>query len=308
MHIAVVGTGLAGLAVGWHLLKEGCQITFFDERELGQGASGVAAGLVHPYAGEKARRSQNASESLAQMEELLALSEQELGRPVIIHREIIRIAYSDEQRINLKAAEDVEEIAPDEFLIRSGMTVDVPSHLQGLFLACQKKGARHILQKVPMDGPLDGFDHTVFACGSGWSSSPFARGLPLKPMKGQVLLLRLNQPLAKSHIAKGYLARTLDPRLVYLGATYERRFTDEQPCMESASQELLPRLSRLLPSGCTWEILGCRAGVRLCRQGDNFPFGKRIGENCWWLAGLGSKGLLYHAYLAKKLVCDILTT
>jgi len=56
MNIAVVGRGLAGLAVGWHLLRLGCQVTFLDEKELGCSASGVAAGLMHPYAGDKARR------------------------------------------------------------------------------------------------------------------------------------------------------------------------------------------------------------------------------------------------------------
>ncbi len=308
MRIAIVGTGLAGLAIGWHMLGEGCQIVFFDHRSLGKGASGVAAGLVHPYVGQKARRNNKATEGLSHLEELLTVSENARGSSSIIQRGLIRVAINEEQRINLKEASDVEEIAADEFLIHSGTTIDVPLYLQGLFLACQKRGAIFYSEKVSLDAPLTDFDHTVFAVGNEWITSSFAKNMPLKRMKGQVLLLRLSEPLERSRIVKGYLAKTSDPHVAYLGATYERRFDDGEPSLEVAHHQLIPRLNQLLPASCRWEILGCRAGIRLCLEGE--AFGKelvnRVDDKCWWLGGLGSKGLLYHAYLAKKLAYDIL--
>lgn len=305
MKIAIIGTGLAGLAVGWHLLQEGCSITFFNNCEQGYGASGVAAGLMHPYAGNKALRSVEANEGLAHTEELIAVSEEALGRKVVVQRGLIRIVLNDEQRTNLRQADDAEEIGPDQFLIHSGSTVDVPSYLEGLFLACKKLGADHIRQSVSLDGPLEGFTHTVFACGNAFLSSRLAGRYPLKAMKGQVLMLKCSAPIERSRIAHGYLAATFDPHIVCLGATYERKFPDGGPCLEKAMEDLVPKISQLLPPGISWEIIDCRAGVRLIREGFYFPFAEKLDSNCSWIGALGFRGLLYHALLGKKLSCAI---
>jgi len=305
MSIAIVGIGLAGLAVGWHLLQRGYKITFFDEKGIGEGASGVAAGLMHPYGGLKARRSWDATEGLENTEELLIVSEKALRRPVVIQRGILRIALDDEQRKNLKKGSDVEEIAPDQFLVKSGMTIDTPSYLEGLFLACQEKGAKLVERRVSLSEPVEGYDATVFACGDIFYTSPFAQKFSLKLMKGQILTLKLSQPIYQSRIAKGVLAATFDPHIVYFGATYEKTFEDDKPHLEIAKELLLPKLDILLPKGCDYEIIDCRAGVRLIRQDFYFPYTERLGEKCWWIGALGSRGLLYHAYLGKKMSYDM---
>jgi len=53
-RIAIVGGGFAGCAVAWHLLaaaRPGAPIAvaLFDGAGLGGGASGAAAGLLHPF-------------------------------------------------------------------------------------------------------------------------------------------------------------------------------------------------------------------------------------------------------------------
>jgi glycine/D-amino acid oxidase-like deaminating enzyme len=311
MHIAIVGTGLAGLAVGWHLLQLGLRVTFFDEKKIGQGASGVATGLVHPYVGEKARRSWRASEGLSHTEELIASSEKMLGCSVCVQRGLVRIALDDEQRCSLTSARemygDVEQIGGSEFLLRAGITIDVPAYLEGLFGACQKLGAEYVRQKVSLNQPVPEFDRTIFACGSQFLTSSFARELPLRAMKGQVLTLSCSQPIERSRIAKGYLAATFQPHLACLGATYEKQFSDEQVCLSTAMGELLPRTGVLVPPSCTWQVIGCRAGVRLMRQGSYIPFVEQLNEQCWWIGALGSRGLLYHAYLGRKLAEALLT-
>lgn len=53
-NFAVVGGGFAGCAVAWHLLaaaraRAPIAVTLFDGAGLGGGASGAAAGLLHPF-------------------------------------------------------------------------------------------------------------------------------------------------------------------------------------------------------------------------------------------------------------------
>ena len=50
---AIIGGGFAGVATAWHLLAAGqgsiATLDLFDASGLGGGASGAAAGLLHPY-------------------------------------------------------------------------------------------------------------------------------------------------------------------------------------------------------------------------------------------------------------------
>ena len=51
---AVVGAGFAGIAAAWHLMQQGSQVGptevhLWDVAGLAGGASGAAAGLLHPF-------------------------------------------------------------------------------------------------------------------------------------------------------------------------------------------------------------------------------------------------------------------
>lgn len=53
LHYAVLGAGLAGLSVAWHLLKHSpkdsrVSVDVYDKNGIGAGASGVSGGLLHP--------------------------------------------------------------------------------------------------------------------------------------------------------------------------------------------------------------------------------------------------------------------
>ena len=51
MKVAIVGAGFSGLACAWHLLHmqtEPPQVTLFDRKGIGGGASEITAGLIHP--------------------------------------------------------------------------------------------------------------------------------------------------------------------------------------------------------------------------------------------------------------------
>ncbi len=54
--IIIVGGGIAGLALGWHLSKKGEKITVIEQYHVGSGASGVASAYLEPRLGTGAMR------------------------------------------------------------------------------------------------------------------------------------------------------------------------------------------------------------------------------------------------------------
>lgn len=299
MRVAVIGRGLAGLGVGWHLLQRQVRVTFFDASDLKESTSAAATGLVHPYAGEQVRRSWRATNGLFHLEQIL----NQLPAGVLLQRGILRITTLPKQALQLKKAAhlygDVQEVHSNMFLISSGLTLDTPLYLQELFAACLSKGAQFIKEKIDLDRNIDGYDATVFACGAAFTTSPFASSMLLSKVKGQSLQLRGEEVLKQSCVAKGHLSVTANPHTVILGSTYEREYTTESCDHLVAQKNLLPKLCVF--SKDPMHVMGCKAGIRLVRKNSYIPYVDDLGNGCYWMGAMGSRGLLYHAYLGSLL-------
>src|SRR5579862_7065479 len=75
MRVAIIGAGFSGLSLAWQLIDSGqCTVTLFDQKGIGAGASGIAAGLMHPYPGKEGKRSFLASEGIAATQRLLQIA------------------------------------------------------------------------------------------------------------------------------------------------------------------------------------------------------------------------------------------
>jgi glycine/D-amino acid oxidase-like deaminating enzyme len=279
--IAIIGAGFVGLAAAFYLADR-FQVTLFDHKGIGGGASGISSGLLHPYPGEKGRRSWHADEAMAATRELLKVAESELGRLVADYGGIVREGECQGKE------EDVELLPDGRFLIRSGITVFPRLYLEGLWKACEKKGVELMVKKVGALQELDGYDYKVIAAGA--KVREFAH-VNVNFVKGQVLTCQLEEPLQRSVAAKRYLAMTEDPMLGHLGATYEREFADDLPCVETAIKLLEPKL----------KVVGCRAGVRVTNPAHYFPILEQVNATTWVMTAFGSRGLLYHAYFGQKL-------
>lgn len=313
MKVAIVGAGLSGLSVAWKLLEtKKFSVTLFDAQGVGGGASGVASGLMHPYAGEQARRSHFATEGLMATRHLLAQVEHILGSSVASYDGIVRVIQNAEQERAFESHRteygDVALLGNGHVLIRSGVTVYCQRYLQGLWEMIRSSGGRLeqvLIQNV--DG-LSDFDAIVIAAGFGVSQFAECRELPLKFTKGQVLFAQAPQeaaPLKHSLIGKGYIALGENPGEYHLGSTYERGFTSASASLETAKSLILPNVLKWFPEAEHWKMTGCRAGVRVIRSGDYFPIVQRLNQKCWVVTALGSRGLLYHALLADQLVSQL---
>ena len=220
---------------------------------------------------------------------MLQVSEDQLGRPVAHYGGILKKGQC------LDPQEDVEQLSSDTFLIHSGITVFPELYLEGLWQACKKRGVQLILQKINFLQELAEFDQIILAAGAGIRHFPECRHLKINFVKGQVLTCVLEKPLERSIAGKRYQALTSSEQVCHLGSTYERDFTDEGPCKETALALLQPNT----------EVLDCQAAIRVTNPAHYFPIVEQINPKTWVITALGSRGLLYHAYLGKQFLKNL---
>ncbi|MES2123026.1 MAG: FAD-binding oxidoreductase [Chlamydiota bacterium] len=314
MHVAILGAGFAGLSTAWHLLEGGAEVTVFDPKGIGGGASGIAAGLLHPYVGEQGRRTLFATEGMKASEFLFEVAQAHTEKKVVLSRGIVRYTQEQEQEetftSHIAAHGDVARVGDHQFLITSGMTVDCSAYLEGLWHAARKRGAHLVEKAMTSLSQLGEYDQIVIAAGAGVWQLEECQGLPISAIKGQVLECKVPEqipPFSQSCICKGYLAVSDRERICYIGSTYERQDLSEEAQPERVKRELFPKIALFFPEVEQLEVVGCKAAIRVGKKGHYAPTVKRVRPGVWVFTGLGSRGLLYHAYCGNFLARAILS-
>jgi glycine/D-amino acid oxidase-like deaminating enzyme len=212
-------------------------------------------------------------------------------------------------RVKWLTAEECQGLVPGcanvpGLWIEEGMTVYAASYLKGLWKMCSEKGVEFVLKKVHSLEELNHFDLTIVGAGAESSDLPELSTIPLKAVKGQILEFAwptgvepLQYPL-NSHV---YILMSESKRSCLVGATFEKAFTDDSPSVEIAKAELLHKAFALYPPLATFSLIHCHSGLRAVTP-QHLPLIRQISPKQWLLTGLGSKGLLYHALYAKKIV------
>ncbi len=314
MKIAIVGAGYGGLSLCWHFLQhDGCEVTLIDANGIGAGASGASTGLLHPYPAKLAKRSLRAEEAMREAHALLEVA----GAGVASHSGIVRLAMNNDQKkayqASLPDAEFLDEeavksrfpkaISSGGLWIPQGKTVFSKPYLEGLWQACEKRGAKLHLQPLQDLKELDAFDAAVLANGHKILSFKECADLPLKTRHGQALVCRWpasEPPLACSLIGRGHLSLSEDPSLCLLGATYENTFDPKRV------EALREQIGVFYPPARDFEILDVRRGVRIAPKEGYLPLVQSISKKVWVFTGLGSRGLLYHGLYGKELSLEII--
>lgn len=320
MRIAIIGAGLCGLACSVRLSLQNFEVTLFDQTGIGAGCSSVPVGLLHTYAGPKAQKSFLADEGYRASRELLELAQSEsitplfrqdgILRPVVAGLDIDAFQetaknYSDTEWWDEKRTVSYipELLAYPGLFIRSGYTVNCPAYLNALWRLAQKHGATFMQQKITHPHDLSGFDKIVFTVGYGVNE---VRGIELPPIdiiKGQ--LLELNSPtevLLPFALNATVQFSQMTKESVFAGATYERKWSHLDP--DPACVELIrSKIALMSPAFSELNLKSIWAGLRAATK-DKKPFIKND-KNIWIIGGMGSKGLLYHALMAKRLLKEI---
>jgi glycine/D-amino acid oxidase-like deaminating enzyme len=312
MKIAIIGAGLAGLSTAWHLCHFARPPTLFDPKGIGGGASGISTGLLHPFPGRRALRSWGAGEGMEATRALIAVSEEAMGRPVASRTGIFRPAVTTQQKEDFaaRAKNDGEAVWQEHPLfgpgiwIPEGITLYSRLYLEGLWKVCQTLGAHLVQESISSLEELEAFDRIVLT--AGFETLKFAPHLPLEATKGQTLLCRWPEPLPCSVVSQGHITLTEDPALCQIGSTYEHGFSNLKPD-QTAAQELLSKAARMYPPAGEYEVVEMRAGARISRPKGYRPILEKLNAKTWVFTGLGSRGMLYHAWLGKQLVQELRT-
>ena len=153
--------------------------------------------------------------------------------------------------------------------------------------------------------PLDELcEYDAIVLAAGFESLRFAPHLPLQVTKGQTLLCRWPHRLPFSVVSQGHITPTEDPSICQIGSTYEHNFTSLDPD-KSAALELIAKAAVFYPLARDFEVLEIRAGARISLPKGYRPIAEKLNPKTWVFTGLGSRGMLYHAYIGQQIAKEI---
>lgn len=286
MRCAVVGGGLAGLGTTHALLERGFEVDLYDKYGIGAGASGIASGLLHPYPGKKGLKSKFADEAMIKTLSLIDQAEAFLGKKVALRNGILRKNWEPPEWFD-----DLEQMS-EGVLIKSGCTVYMKSYLQGLFKSMQ--GVTFYQEEL---SDKEKYDCVIYAMGKGMKSLGIEG---VQYVKGQILTCRSDESFERTVVGSGHISPLEEKGLYHVGSTYEHHALDDEPDQEVAISYLKPRIETFYPGFDQFDIVKCSSGVRVCVKGSYIPMIEKTGHNEYIFIGLGSRGLLYHAFFAQK--------
>ncbi|MFG2052184.1 glycine oxidase ThiO [Micromonospora sp. NPDC048935] len=288
--VAVIGAGPIGLAIAWRCAARGLRVVVHDPAP-GSGASAVAAGMLAPvaeaYFGERqltelllasAARWPTFAAELAEVAGtdigyrtegtlLVGLTRDDLAeaRRLWAYQQGLGLPVTPLRPSELRDLEPA--LAPR---VRGGALaptdhqVDPRLLVPALRTAAQRAGAVLVPQAVTQLSDVDAAV-TVVAAGCGAAA---LTGLPVRPVKGQILRLRAPDGVAPGfrHVIRGYADGEpvyLVPRPdgeVVLGATVEER--SDTTVTAGAVQRLLRAGVDLLPELAEYDLVEAVAGLR----------------------------------------------
>jgi glycine oxidase len=232
--VGVVGGGVIGLAVAWRLTQRGADVTIFDDGV--DGAWNVAAGMLAP-GGEAAYETPALVRLMAESARRWPSFASSLG---------VDVGYDDTGTLSLGVtADDVAyasrewsapALRPSELRdlepaltprVRAGVHLPADRQVDPRRVVAALRGRLHDRIVEKRIGSLDEVDAPTVVVAAGCGTAALT-GLPVRPVKGQVLRLR-GEPGLLRHV----LEATVDGRSVYVvpradgeivvGATQEER-------------------------------------------------------------------------------------
>lgn len=323
--LAVIGGGVIGLSVARRAAQAGWTVRVHRTSEAG--ASWVAGGMLAPH-----------SEGWPGEERLLRLGLESLrlwsegflhGLPpqVVTAHESLVVAVDAADVADLRtvadwlsaqghpvawesAARDVEPLLAQGirhgFRAPTELAVDNRAVLDALRLDCERLGVRWA---APVHELSDAVGETVVIA-NGIDAPSLWPGLPVRPVKGEVLRLRWRKgcmPLlqrvirARVHGRQVYLVPRADG--VVVGATQYEHGRDTAPVV-SGVRDLLDDACAVVPALGEYELAECAAGLRPMTP-DNLPLVHRLDERTLVATGHGRSGFLLAPWTAERIVSEL---
>ncbi|TCN54325.1 glycine oxidase [Rhodococcus sp. SMB37] len=329
--VAVIGGGVIGLSVAWRAARAGWTATVHDP-DPGSGASWVAGGMLAPlsegWPGEEHVLGLGAA-SLQRWPEFAHALERETGIDVFTAGASLTVALDAadaadlrtiaswvgeqgyEMRILTRA--EIRDLEPSlgprirlGLLAPTELSVDNRRLVEALQRAAVAAGVQFVHTSV---GDLDALreDRVVLAAGS--ASATLWPGLPVRPVKGEILRLRVRPGATPppQHTVRGsvhgrpaYLVPRADGLVV--GATqYEAGDTE---VTVAGVRDLIADAEMLFPAIGEYELHEASAGLRPMTP-DNLPLIGRLSDRVIAATGHGRNGILLTALTADAVLAEL---
>ena len=187
------------------------------------------------------------------------------------------------------------------------LAVDNRALLDGLSAACERLGVDGTVRSTDLDAVRA--DAVVIA--NGIDAPTLWPGLPIRPVKGEVLRLRWRKgcmPLpqrvirARVHGRQVYVVPRADG--VVVGATQYEHGRDTAPTV-SGVRDLLDDACTVMPALGEYELAECVAGLRPMTP-DNLPLVGRLDARTLIAAGHGRSGFLLAPWTAEQIVSELI--
>jgi glycine oxidase len=326
--LAVVGGGVIGLSVARRAALDGWAVRV--HRSPHRGASWVAGGMLAPH-----------SEGWPGEDALLQIGLESLrlwhggfldGLPehVVTARESLTVAVDRADAADLRTvgewlaaqghpvtmtstARDIEPLLAQGirhgFVAGTELAVDNRAMGDALAAHCDRLGVQWA---PPVDDLADVAADTVVIA-NGIDAPALWPGLPIRPVKGEVLRLRWRKgclPVpqrvvrARVHGRQVYLVPRADG--VVVGATQYEHGRDTAPAVTGV-RDLLDDACAVMPALGEYEFAECAAGLRPMTP-DGLPIVTRLDERTLVAAGHGRNGFLLAPWTAERITAEINAT
>jgi glycine/D-amino acid oxidase-like deaminating enzyme len=140
----------------------------------------------------------------------------------------------------------------------------------------------------------------IFCQGTASLNNPFTQDIPLKPAKGEILIIEAEEKIEEIIPQNAVFMLPIGLNFYRVGSNFEWNELDYQPT-EKALNEIVNKLTKWYKGA--FEIIGQVAGIRPSSL-DRRPILGRLNmhKNAFILNGLGSKGVALSPYYSKMLM------
>lgn len=327
----LVGMGLAGSALAYHLINQGARLLVIDEPVSGS-ASKVAAGLYNPITGRKMVKTWKADLLFPTLIDYYHTIEDITGESFLQETGIYRPFISVEEQnewMGKSATGDfspfVEKVYPgsrapffkDKYggiaLHQSGF-LNIPVYLEaikkwvgGKCKSLKERFDHRALLVRPGHVKYKKYtgDKILFSEGVGLLQNPWLNWLPLAPNKGEILHVKSNFHISYI-LNRGVFVCPVGDGEYKVGSTYDHRYKSRGPTSD-AKDSIARRLKDLIAAD--FQITDHYAGLRPATK-DRRPFvGKHPEtETIGVFNGLGTKGVSLAPYLAQEYALHLINS
>ncbi|MFD4292144.1 glycine oxidase ThiO [Rhodococcus sp. NPDC058505] len=330
--VAVVGGGVIGLSIAWRAARSGWSVTLYDPA-VGSGASWVAGGMLAPlsegWPGEDAVLAAG-SASLDRWPGFGGELERSTGETLFTSQSSMTVALDAADAADLRTVADwLAGHGHDlDLLTRAQIRAAEPSLAPAIRLALvaptelavDNRALVRALRAAATDAgvtfradtvtDLEALPDDQVVLAAGTASARLWPGLPVRPVKGEVLRLRHRPGVAPApsrtvrasvHGRPVYLVPRGDG--LVLGAT-QHESGDDTAVTVAGVRDLIADAQALMPSIGEYELHETTAGLRPMSP-DNLPILGRVTDRVVLAAGHGRNGILLTPLSADAVVAEL---